>query len=98
MKKLLLSILFIGMSANAEMVQMTLEKIPGAGEHNNLVEKICVDGYVFLNIYQQRPLMTIQYGRQTAMTAYPVLVSSTQFFTNVNGKLRASQCFQGDKK
>lgn len=98
MKKLLLSILFIGVSAYAEMVQMTLDKIPGAGEHNNLVEKICVDGYVFLNTYQKRPLLTIDLGRSTAYTAYPVLVSTTQFFTNVDGKLRAAQCFQGDRK
>jgi len=98
MKKLIATILFLHISANAEMIQMTLDKIPGAGEHNNLIEKICVDGYVFMNIYQKRPLMTIKYGNQTSLTAYPVLVSTTQVFTNVDGELRASQCFNGGKK
>lgn len=91
--------ILLSIISNAEMVQMTLDKIPGAGEHNNLVEKICVDGYVFLNTYQKRPVMTInKYGSSSAFTSYPVLVSTTQFFTNVDGKLRAAQCFNGDKK
>jgi glutamine cyclotransferase len=52
----------------------------GPEKQVNIVEKVCIDGYVYINIYQKKPVMTVQYGSSTALTAYPVLQSTTQSF------------------
>ena len=48
------------------------------------VEKICIDSYVYINMYQKKPVMTIKYGSQTALTSYPVLQGIVQ--STVAGK------------
>jgi hypothetical protein len=51
---------------------------------DNIIEKICIDGYVYINIYQKKPVMSInKWGTQTALTRFAVLQSTTQsFITN----------------
>ena len=44
------------------------------------VEKICIDGYVYVNMYQKMPVMTIKLGTSTAYPNYLVLKSTTQSF------------------
>jgi len=50
------------------------------GDSQYLVERICINGYVYINMYQKKPVMTIQYGTSTALTQFPVLQSTTQSF------------------
>lgn len=49
-------------------------------DKNYFVEKICIDGYVYINIYQKKPVMTISLGSSTAYPKYPVLQGITQSF------------------
>jgi len=92
MKKIIMMLLILAFSANADVKQISISEVRGAGEHNTIIEKICVDGYFFVNVYQKRPLMTIEFGRQTALTAYPVLISSVQLFEKKDGKSVPAKC------
>lgn len=61
-------------------------------EKKYLVEHICIDGYVYINMYQKKPVMTIDYGNSTALTNFPVLQSTTQSFITIDGKSLPQKC------
>lgn len=66
--------------------------------NSNIVEKICIDGYVYINIYQKKPVMTIRFGNHTALTQFPVLQSTTQsFITNELSISEPEKCENSDK-
>jgi hypothetical protein len=83
MNKMILSIgvLFLS-SLNAQVDLISSQTI--GNEKDYFVEKICIDSYVYINMYQKKPVMTIQYGTQTALTHYSVLQGIVQ--STVEGK------------
>jgi len=96
MKKFKLAVLTVlclgAINASAKVDTISSTTINGEWNDNNVIEKICIDGYVYINIYQKKPVMTIQYGRQTSLTSYAVLASTTQSFINANFISKAETC------
>lgn len=64
---------------------MSSKSYQGSGELSNIIDKVCINGYVYFNIYQRKPVMTITYGSSTALTKYPVLQSTVQSFVVKKG-------------
>jgi len=56
------------------------------------IQKICLDGYVYINVYQKKPVMTVQFGSSTALTEYPVLQGFTQSFVEGFAGSKPEQC------
>jgi len=86
MKKIVLAvsaIVILGLSnLNAQVDLISSQTI--GDDKDYFVEKICIDSYVYINMYQKKPVMTIKYGSQTALTSYPVLQGIVQ--STVAGK------------
>jgi hypothetical protein len=87
---LLVSCIYFQSYANAAAYVMSVRKI--GNDDSYLVEKVCIDGYVYINMYQKKPVMTIQYGTSTALTKFPVLQSTTQSLLDRGGKLMPEKC------
>jgi len=82
MKKLVgFVLLLVSMTSLEAKVNVISEENIGSDE-SHFVKKLCIDGYVYITIYQKKPVMTIQYGRQTALTEYPVLQGIVQSYVN----------------
>lgn len=77
-------------AANIDVISSNSFK--GSGELENIVDKICIDGYVYINIYQRKPVMTIQYGSATSLVQYPVMQGLVQSIINNAGKILPERC------
>ncbi len=52
----------------------------GINDEGTIVERICINGYVYINMYQRKPVMTIWLGSHQSKTHYPVLQATIQSF------------------
>jgi hypothetical protein len=96
MKKLMVGIFIVLnllSSANAKGVDLiSSHSFQGSGKLENIVDKICIDGYVYINIYQRKPTMTIEYGRQTSLLQYPVMQGIVQSLIYNANKMVPERC------
>jgi len=102
MKKLIVGmfiVLNLISNANAKGVDLiSSHNFQGSGELENIVDKICIDGYVYINIYQKKPVMTIEYGSQTSLTKYPVMQGIVQSLIYNANKMVPERCHNKHKK
>jgi hypothetical protein len=96
MKKLFVGIFIVLnllSNANAKSVDLiSSHSFYGSGELENIVDKICIDGYVYITIYQKKPVMTIRYGSQTSLTRYPVMQGIVQSLIYNANKMIPERC------